>query len=64
VSSALWEDLKIGVSRLRGWKRVAVVTDIDWITHMTRMFGWMTPGDVETFPLSLRAEAIAWAATN
>jgi hypothetical protein len=59
---ALWEDLKIGVPHLRGWKRVAVVTDIGWITHVTQMFGWMTPGDVKTFPLDGRADAIDWAA--
>src|SRR5271154_2085582 len=43
--AALWEDLKIGVPHLRDWKRIAVATDIDWITHLTHMFGWMTPGD-------------------
>jgi hypothetical protein len=61
---ALWEDLKIGVSHLRGWKKVAVVTDIDWITHMTQMFGWMTPGDVKVFKLGEQAEAIRWAAAT
>jgi SpoIIAA-like len=59
-SSALWQDLKIGMSHLRGWKRVAVVTDIDWITHVTQFFGWMTPGDVKVFSLADRAQAIDW----
>ena len=59
---ALWEDLKIGVSHLRDWKRIALVTDIDWMTHLTQMFGWMTPGDVKCFPLSKRSEAINWVA--
>ncbi|HTU39199.1 MAG TPA: STAS/SEC14 domain-containing protein [Acidimicrobiales bacterium] len=61
-AGGLWEDLKIGVEHLRGWKRIAVVTDIDWIIHVTRMFGWMTPGDVRTFRLNQRDDAIAWAA--
>ncbi len=47
---ALWQDLKIGIPHLRGWKRIALVTDIDWITHLTQMFGWMTPGEVKIFP--------------
>jgi hypothetical protein len=51
---ALWEDLKIGIPHLRDWKRIALVTDIDWITHLTQMFGWMTPGDVKAFSLSER----------
>ena len=59
---ALWEDLRLGVPHLRDWKQIAVVTDIDWIIHLTHMFGWMTPGEVKVFPLSNRVEAIDWAA--
>jgi hypothetical protein len=59
---ALWQDLKMGVSHIRGWKRIALVTDIEWMVHMTAMFGWMTPGDVKHFPLAERADAITWAA--
>ena len=59
---ALWQDLKVGVEHLRGWKRVALVTDIDWMTHATHLFGWMTPGETKTFPLDQREEAIAWVA--
>jgi hypothetical protein len=58
--SALWQDLKIGIPHLRGWKRIALVTDVDWITHVTQLFGWMTPGDVKVFPLSQRQQAIEW----
>ena len=59
---ALWQDLKVGFEHLRAWKRIALVTDIDWVRHMTALFGWMTPGEVEVFPLAQREEAIAWAA--
>jgi hypothetical protein len=61
-ASALWQDLKVGVEHFRAWKRVAVVTDIEWIGHLTGLFGWMTPGDVKVFPTSERAGAIAWVA--
>jgi stage II sporulation SpoAA-like protein len=59
---ALWQDLKVGVEHLRAWKRIALVTDIDWMAHVTSLFGWMTPGEVRHFPLAQRDEAIAWAA--
>jgi SpoIIAA-like len=59
---ALWQDLKVGIEHLRAWKRIALVTDIQWMEHMTTMFGWMTPGQVRHFPLPQRADAIAWAA--
>jgi hypothetical protein len=61
-AEAMWEDLKMGVSNLRVWKRIALVTDVEWMRQMTSMFGWMTPGDVKHFPLAERDAAIAWAA--
>jgi hypothetical protein len=59
---AVWQDLKMGVEHFRAWKRIALVTDIEWMNVMTSLFGWMTPGEVKHFPLAQRDEAIAWAA--
>ena len=59
---AVWQDLNVGFEHLRAWKRVALVTDIDWMGYTTTMFGWMTPGEVRHFRLAQRDEAIAWAA--
>ena len=61
-AGAVWQDLKMGVEHLRAWKRIALVTDVEWMSHMTAMFGWMTPGEVKHFPLAERAAAIAWVA--
>ena len=58
---ALWQDLKMGVEHWRAWKRIAVVTDVEWIIQGTNWFGWMTPGDVKQFPMSERVAAISWA---
>ena len=60
---ALWQDLKVGVEHFRAWKRIALVTDIEWMKQMTSLFGWMTPGEVKTFSLAQRDEAIEWAAS-
>lgn len=59
---ALWQDLKVGIEHFRVWKRIALVTDIEWMNRMTSMFGWMTPGEVRHFPLAQRDDAITWAA--
>jgi hypothetical protein len=59
---ALWQDLKMGVEHLTHWDRIALVTDIDWMIHLTALFGWMTPGELKHFPLAEREAAIAWAA--
>ena len=61
---ALWQDLKVGVEHFRASKRIALVTDIEWMKNLTTLFGWMTPGEVRTFPLAQRDEAIAWAAAD
>ena len=57
---ALWEDLKLGVEHLTRWKKIALVTDVDWMVDVTRFFGWMTPGELKHFPTTEREEALAW----
>jgi SpoIIAA-like len=59
---ALWQDLTMGVGHWGAWKRIALVTDIEWMIRGTEWFGWMTPGEMKQFPLAERAAAIAWAA--
>ena len=59
---AAWQDFKAGIEHLRVWKRIAVVTDIGWMEHMTSLFGWLTQGEIRHFPLAQRDDAIAWAA--
>ena len=57
---AIWQDLKVGIEHLHAWKRIALVTDIAWMSHLTDLFGWMTPGETKTFPLEHKDEAIQW----
>src|SRR5215510_2644418 len=61
---ALWQDMKMGFSHLGDWKRIALVTDIDWMIRMAALFGWMVPGELKHFPLAERDAAIAWAAAG
>jgi hypothetical protein len=63
-TGAAWQDLKMGVEHLTKWKRIALVTDVDWMTHLVQVFGWMSPGEVKHFPLADRDAAIAWAAAS
>ena len=61
---AIWEDTRFGTSHISKWKRIAVVTDHEWIRHGVGMFGWMVPGNVKTFPLSEERAAVDWAASS
>jgi hypothetical protein len=63
-AGALWEDLKLGVEHLTKWKRIALVTDVEWMVHVTKLFGWMTPGELRHFGMAEREAAVAWAAAG
>jgi hypothetical protein len=63
--SAMWQDLKVAAEHLslRAMKRIAVVTDIEWVTHMMALFGWLIPSEMRTFPMAQRDDALKWIAS-
>lgn len=64
TSGASWEDAKLGSDHLGAWQRTALVTDVDWLTHLASLFGWMMPGHFRRFPVAELDAAITWAATD
>jgi hypothetical protein len=64
--SALWEgfkaDIEFGIGHRKAWRRIAYVTDRDWIRAAVNLTSWVTPGDVEVFPLDKLEAAKAWVA--
>lgn len=61
-AAAMWDDTKLGLKHLRGWERIAVVSDIEWILTTIKMFGVIIPGHVRVFHNSDLAEAMRWIA--
>lgn len=59
---AVWEDTKVGVSHLPRWDRFAVVTDVEWIRHTMKFFGFLIPGEMKVFPNAEAALARKWIA--
>lgn len=57
---AEWEDFKLGIEHLSRWERVAVVTDVAWITHMIGVFRFLMPGEVQVFTTGDTSEARKW----
>lgn len=57
---AAWEDFKFGMEHLSRWERVAIITDIDWITHATRLFSFVMPGAMRVYPTADAAKARLW----
>jgi SpoIIAA-like len=62
AAGALWDDTKYGFSHVKGWGRVALVTDIDWMRHLTHAFSWLSPSGMKVFPVAELDAAKAWVA--
>jgi hypothetical protein len=48
------------MKHLTSFERVAVVTDVDWIGHMIKAFGFAIPGEIRVFPNGDLDEARSW----
>ena len=59
------EDLKLGFGALlrhhSAFKKIAVVSDKDWVVHALHAFAWMIPGEMALFGLDQFEQAKAWA---
>ncbi|MFD6196374.1 STAS/SEC14 domain-containing protein [Mycobacteriaceae bacterium NPDC060252] len=62
----LAEDLKLGFGMLfqhhSAFKKIAVVTDKEWVAHTLHALAWMVPGEIALFGLDELDRATAWAA--
>jgi len=56
--------LEVGLSEPLHWERIALVTDVEWVRHLTAAFGWMVPGRFKTFAVADLDEAKAWTAAT
>jgi hypothetical protein len=45
-----WEDIQFNRRHVRDYKRIAVVTDNQWLTWITWLSGVFAEADVQTFP--------------
>jgi hypothetical protein len=59
-AGATWEDFKVGMEHYFRWERVAVITDIDWIKHATRLFSFAVPGTMRVFSTAEAPQARLW----
>ncbi len=57
---AVWADTKLWFQHLKGWERVAVVSDADWLENAVKAFGWMMPGEIKVFDDDEVRDAKAW----
>lgn len=62
----LIEDLKLGLGAVfqhhSAFKRIAVVSDKEWVRHTLHALAWMVPGELALFGLDDLDRAKKWAA--
>jgi hypothetical protein len=60
TAAAMWDDAKVGMTHLKAWEKIAVVTDIDWISGAISMLRFAMPCPVKVFSNRQYAEAVDW----
>lgn len=62
----LVEDLKLGLGTVlphhSAFRRIAVVSDKEWVAHTLHALAWMVPGELAVFGLGELERAKQWAA--
>lgn len=62
----LLEDLKMGFGTMirhhSAFRRIAVVSDKEWVGHAMHAFAWMVPGELAVFSVAELDQAKEWAA--
>ena len=58
---AVWKDATLGISHVRSFDRIAVVTDLESIRLLVKTAGWSVPGEIRIFAVGEREEAEDWA---
>jgi len=57
---AVWADTKMWFKNLKGWERLAIVSDADWLENAVKAFGWLMPGEVKVFESGDVRDAKQW----
>jgi hypothetical protein len=64
---ALFEDVKTGLGvelkNRSAWKKLAVVSGVDWVAKSMRLFAWAMPGELKVFEMDEMDKAKEWVAT-
>jgi hypothetical protein len=62
----LVEDVKLGLGTVlphhSAFRRIAVVSDKEWVAHTLHALAWMVPGELAVFGLDELEHATEWAA--
>lgn len=60
TGDAAWEDTKFDFGHLTDFRRVALVTDVEWMARAARLFAPLMPYEFRLFPVAELDEAKSW----
>lgn len=49
-----------GLGTPKGWKKIAIVSDAEWLEHSVKVFGWLIPGEIKVFDTDEVHDARKW----
>jgi len=64
TAGAAWDDMALEFAHFRDWQRCALVTDVDWVRHSAKAFGWLMGGRLRVFDIDELKAALEWAASD
>jgi hypothetical protein len=66
-AKAWLEDIKTGLgvefTNRSAWRKLAVVSGVDWVSKAMQLFAWAMPGELEVFGMDELDEAKAWVSS-
>lgn len=57
---AMWEDAKVGLEHVTAWRKIALVTDVEWVRIAVKVFGFAIPATVRLFNNNQLGDVKAW----
>jgi hypothetical protein len=60
TTTALWDDARLGFHHLRGFERIALVTDVEWLRKLARTANTALPAEIREFSNADLEKASEW----
>ena len=60
TASAMWDDVRLGLSHIRAFSKLAVVSDLGWVRHGAKIFGPLIPAQMLVFDTNQLDDAKEW----
>ncbi len=59
-AGAMWDDAKLGLKHFTKYRKMAIVSDVEWMRNSVRLLGILMPGVVHVYPSAQREIADEW----